>query len=246
MTTDPAGAEDFYTKVIGWGTEAWEGGPTPYQMWTTGHGPIGGLMELPEEARAAGAPSHWLAYIATEDVDATVAKAQELGGSVLMAPMDIPEVGRFAVLSDPHGAAFAAFRPSGDAPGHEGMAHVGEFSWHELMSADMGAAWDFYSELFGWEKTTAMDMGEAGMYQMYKQGGGEGELGGIMNKPPEMPVSCWTFYARVEDLDDTLAKVSSHGGQVLNGPMDVPGGDKVAQCMDPQGAMFAVHWHAEA
>jgi len=245
MTTDPDAAQDFYTKVIGWGTEAFEGGPKPYQMWTTQNGPLGGVMELPEEARASGAPPHWLAYIATDDVDATVAKAGELGGQVYMQPMDIPDVGRFAVLSDPHGAVFAAFKPAGESPKHEGMPRVGEFSWHELMTEDYGAAFDFYSELFGWEKTTAMDMGEMGTYQMYGRAGGN-ELGGMMNRPPEMPVSCWTFYTRVDDLDGTLERVTSNGGQILNGPMEVPGGDKVAQCMDPQGAMFAVHWSAQA
>ena len=235
MTTDPAAAQDFYTKVIGWGTETWEGAEEPYDMWTNARGPLGGVMQLPEEARAQGAPPHWLAYIAVEDVDATVAKATELGGNVLMPPMDIPEVGRFAVLADPAGAVIAAFRPEGEAPGPDGMPGVGEMSWHELMTDDYNSAFEFYAALFGWEKTTAMDMGEAGVYQMYGRGVG-GDLGGMMNRPPEVPVSCWTFYTRVEDIDETIGRVTDNGGTVLNGPMDVPGGDKVAQCLDPQGA----------
>ncbi len=246
VTTDPGAARDFYTNVIGWGRETWEAGPTPYEMWVAEGGPIGGVVELPEEARQSGAPPHWLAYIAVEDVDATAGRAVELGGKVLVPGQDIPTVGRFAILADPTGAVFAAFRPEGEAPGHDGMARIGEMSWHELMSEDYQAAFDFYAELFGWQKTTAMDMGpEQGIYQMYGRGEGH-ELGGMMNKPPQVPVSCWMFYTRVGDLDATLEKVTANGGMVVHGPMDVPGGDRVAACVDPQGAAFAVHWSAQS
>ena len=81
MTSDPAAAQAFYGSVMGWGTEAFEGGPEPYDMWTRDGQPLGGLMQLPEEAVAAGAPPHWLAYIGTPDVDATSARAGDLGAS---------------------------------------------------------------------------------------------------------------------------------------------------------------------
>ena len=84
MTTDEEAAQKFYREVIGWNTQAWEGSPSPYTMFTAGEGPVGGSMALPEEARAMGAPPHWLAYTATPDIDATVAKATELGAEVLM------------------------------------------------------------------------------------------------------------------------------------------------------------------
>ena len=246
MTTDPAGARDFYTNVLGWGTETWDGGEQPYDMWTAPSGALGGVMELPPEAVAQGAPPHWMAYIAVEDVDATVEKGTSLGGTVLVPPMDIPTVGRFSVMADPHGAVFAAFRPEGEAPGHDEAPGVGEFSWHELVTEDYDAAFDFYSALFGWQKTDAMDMGPAGTYQMYGRGVGP-DLGGMMNKPPQMPEempASWWFYARVDDIDAALERVKENGGTVASGPMDVPGGDKVAQCQDPQGAWFAVHWTA--
>lgn len=240
MTPDPGAAQVFYQQVVGWGTEVFEGGPKPYDMWTRDGQPIGGVMELPEEASAAGAPPHWLAYIGTPDVDATTARAADLGATVLVAPQDIPTVGRFSVLADPDGAVFATFAPAMDAPPHPGMPSEGDFSWRELISKDYEQGFEFYSELFGWKVHEDMDMGEYGIYRIYGMDGPP--LGGIMNRPPEMPVGAWLLYVRVEDLDAAVDRVKDAGGQVLNGPMDVPGGDRVAQCRDPQGAMFALHW----
>lgn len=242
MTTDPDAAVPFYKEVLGWGTETWQGpseGMPPYKMWMVGEGPIGGVMELPEQARAAGAPPHWLAYVAVEDADSIVAKAKGLGATVHVPPQDIPEVGRFAVLADPSGAVFALLQPSGDAPGHDGQPKVGEFSWHELMADNHAEALEFYQELFGWEKHDTMDMGEAGIYQLFGRGGVP--AGGMMNKPPEMPMGAWNVYARVTDVDEAASRVSAGGGTVLHGPMEVPGGDRVAVCQDPQGAVFSIH-----
>jgi len=241
MTTDPDAAQSFYTKLIGWGTQVWDG-PMPYTMWTNEDTPLGGVMALPDEAKQAGAPPHWLAYIYTSDVDGTVAKAEENQAKVLVPAQDIPKVGRFAVIADPQGAAFAVYTPATDTPANPGPPAIGEYSWHELNTSDHENAWGFYETLFGWKKTDTMDMGEMGTYQMYTTAGGEIPLGGMFNKPKEMPgPPFWLYYVRVDDVHKSVEKVKELGGQVLNGPMEVPGGDHVAQCMDPQGAAFALH-----
>jgi predicted enzyme related to lactoylglutathione lyase len=240
MTTDVEDAKSFYTKLIGWGTTLWNGMGQPYTMWTKGETPLGGVMELPEDARSAGAPPHWMGYVLVPDVDATLAQVKKLEGMVLVPGTDIPTVGRFGVFNDPQGAALAVFTPIEEAPGG-GPPKAGDFSWHELATSDPVAAFSFYEKLFGWEKTEAMDMGEMGIYQMYKKRGGEFPLGGIFKRPAEMPVSAWLFYAMVKEVHDSVETVKKLGGQVLNGPMEVPGGDFIAQCMDPQGAMFAIH-----
>lgn len=246
MSTDPEGARDFYGEVVGWTVTPFEGAPEPYDMWTTADGPVGGVMQLPDDARAQGIPSHWLAYIATPDVDATAARASELGGGVIMGPQDIPTVGRFAVLRDPFGAVFCGFTPAGESPHHGGRPRPGEISWHELMSDDYEKAFDFYADLFGWEKGTAMDMGEAGIYQLFRRPGAEMDDGGIMNRPAEVPMSAWLYYVNTADLDGAVETVKGAGGQVLHGPMEVPGGDRICVCMDPQGAAFALHQFADA
>jgi uncharacterized protein len=230
MTPDPEGAQAFYARIAGWGTT----------VWTRGEAPLGGLMELPETARAAGSPPHWLAYVSTPDVDAAAQRAAELGGNVMVPPTDIPTVGRFAVLADPQGATFAVFAAAASTPGHDGPAEIGEFSWHELATTDVDAAFAFYADLFGWAKGEAHDMGPAGVYQLFA-GNGQ-DLGGMFVKPAEMPgPPSWLFYARVPDVNAAVEAVKTAGGQLLNGPMEVPGGSRIAQCMDPQGAKFAVH-----
>jgi predicted enzyme related to lactoylglutathione lyase len=195
-------------------------------------------MTLPAEAKAAGAPSHWLGYVTVPDTDATLAQATRRGAKTHMGPIDIPEVGRIAVIGDPQGAAITLFTPT---PGGEPPAE-GVVSWHELATDDWKKAWDFYQELFGWQKGEAMDMGPMGIYQIFTIDGTPS--GAMFNRPPQIPVSNWLYYFRVTDLDETVAKTNSNGGKILNGPMDVPGG-RIAQCMDPQGAAFAVHWIKE-
>lgn len=243
MTTDPGGAADFYTKVAGWGTQDWNGGGKPYTMWTTKDAPIGGVMELPPDMQAA-MPPHWIGYVGVPDVDESAKQAEALGGRVLTPPMDIPDVGRFAVISDPQGAAIAIFTPKAGPSQPEHVPNVGEISWHELTTTDHKAAYDFYQKLFGWDKTGEFDMGEMGSYQTY--GRNDQSLGGMFTKPADMPMPPnWLYYIRVANVDEAAERVKSLGGQVLNGPMDVPGGDRIAQCMDPQGAAFAVHSRAD-
>lgn len=242
LTTDPQAAIGFYKKSVGWGTQAWDQDPS-YVMWTVKGTPIGGLMVLPEAARKMGAPPSWLMHVAVPDVDATVRQATSLDASTYVPPRDIPTVGRFAVLADPQGATFAVFTPATTTPGHDGPALPGEFSWHELATTDWRAAWSFYERLFGWTKLHAMDMGPAGTYQMFGRMGQT--LGGVYNKPREMTAPPhWLCYVLVSSADGAVPLVTRLGGTVVNGPMEVPGGDRIAMCVDPQGAAFAVHARA--
>lgn len=199
-------------------------------------------MELPEEARKMGAPPNWMSYVCVPDVDATAARVVELGGQLMAPAFDIPEVGRIGIIGDPQGAVLGIFAHAGDEM--DAMSGVGTVVWHELLTSDPTGAWSFYSELFGWEKTDAMDMGPGGTYQMYGVPGSGGSLGGFMQKPAEIPgPSCWLYYINVADLDAALVMVRELGGQVQSGPMVVPGpsGDRIAQCIDSQGAFFALH-----
>lgn len=238
LTTDIEGAKRFYAQAVGWEMQPYEKDPS-YTMWTTGGTPLGGLMALPEEARRMGAPPNWMAYISTLDADATAKQAKSLGGKILAGPMDLPDIGRFAVIRDPQGAVFAAYRSSGWSPTHTGD-QVGEFSWHELVTTNYQAAFEFYRALFGWETAGSHEIGGMGVYHMFGRAGKT--LGGMFNKSPQTPgPPTWLYYVHVESADRAVDRVKAAGGKVLNGPMEVPGGDRVAQCMDPQGAAFAVH-----
>lgn len=236
MTTDTKAAIAFYSEVVGWKTQPWETGE--YTMWVGSQGPLGGVMTLPEQAKQAGAPPHWMSNVQVANVDATLAQVTERGGKVLVPAQDIPKVGRFGVIADPQGASLAVFAPASDMQGHD-TAKPGEFSWHELLTSDHEAAFSFYSALFGWERISEFDMGPMGKYLLYGRGGKQ--YGGMMTKTPDMPMPpSWMYYVTTGDLAAALTRAKGMGAKVLNGPMDVPGGQRIAQLMDPQGAAFAL------
>jgi uncharacterized protein len=242
-TSDPAAAQRFYSAITGWGTQAFEGTGTPYTMWINGENPIGGVMQLPAELSSQGVPPNWLPYIGTDDVDETVAEAAQLGGKIIVPPQDIPTMGRFAVLADPQGATFAVYKSAQDMPEPEFAPQRGDASWHELTTTDYTAAFDFYHKLLGWEKQSEMDVGGGTMYLMYGRTSDGPMLGGMWtwNNPDQTMPPNWLLYFKVDDVDQTAERIKQLGGQILNGPMDVPGGDRVAQAMDPQGAAFGIH-----
>jgi len=233
LTTDTAGAAAFYPRVVPWRTQP--SSMPGYTLWMAGQTQIGGLTALPQEA--GGPPPHWLIYVGTPSVDASCLQAQSLGARVLKAPADIPNVGRFAVLSDPQGATFALFTPgSGPPPGPEPLQ--GGFSWHELATTDVAGAARFYGELFGWRKGRAHDMGAMGTYQIFEHAGNQ--AGGMCNvQGPSIPPS-WLSYVHVADSNRAVAAAKATGGRLMHGPIEVPGGSWIALMMDPQGGAFAV------
>ena len=235
MTTDVDAAIDFYGKVLRLGTAPFD---ADYLMWTAGGVPIGGVMKLPDEAQAMGAPPHWLSYLAVDDVDETAVRALSMGGRAYVEPQAIPGGGKFAVLADPQGATFGIHMHA-EAP-DPGATPELEFTWHELVTTDVNAARTFYRELFGWEEQDVMDMGPGGMYHIFGLDGKN--LGGMYNKPPDMLAPPhWLPYAHIDDADAFAETVTRHRGKILNGPVDVPGGGRVVQVADRQGAAFAVY-----
>ena len=242
LAGDGEAAKAFYTEAIGWKTQEWTGGDNPYTMWVAGETPIGGVMQLLPEHEQAGLKPHWWAHVAVDDVDAAAKRALELGGRIVTPPTDIPEIGRFAVITDPQGAEISLFTPKGEAMAPD-RTKTGLVGWHELNTTDHDAAWKFYSELFGWRHTSALDLGEWGTYFMFRHADDpeEASLGGMFDSAKQlgMPPS-WLYYVNVEEMDGTLARIKERGGEVCHGPMEVPGGGRTAQCKDPQGVVFAI------
>lgn len=237
LTTDTGASQRFYTELIGWDTASWRTDDQPYMLWMNRQQQVGGLMELPE--LGAGAAPHWLGYVSTPDCDASVALASQLGARTLMPSMDVPQVGRIAVIADPQGAVIGIFTPLEEHADEDRDPRVGEFSWHELVTTDHAAAFPFYEKIFGWARTEAMELGELGVYQMYGRNGRS--LGGMFNRSPDIPGPMWLYYIRVDDVDAAAAKIRKLGGRVVLDPKDVPDGGRIVQALDPQGAMFALY-----
>jgi len=240
MTPDPAAAEKFYRAVFGWTAKDVSVGDMSYSTFSAGDLTIGGMMRLTDEAKQKGTPPCWTGYVLVNDVDDYVTRIQKAGGKLMQPAADVPGVLRFAVVSDPQGAVFIIFKgaqkpmavePALDTPGNVG--------WHELHAGDGNSAFDFYGKLFGWKKTQAMDMGEMGTYQLFTQDGGV-DSGGMMTRMPATPGPFWMFYFNVDAIDAAAERVTKAGGKVAMGPHQVPTGQWIANCTDPQGAWFSI------
>jgi uncharacterized protein len=186
-------------------------------------------------------PPFWAMYLGTPKLEDTVAQIKRLGGSEMSPVIEIPTVGRLQMLKDPQGAAFYIIQPATTEERPEKQAEVGEGSWHELMTTDAAAAMTFYSQVFGWQPSETLDMGAMGKYHMFNRP--HGMIGGMMNKPPELSnvPPYWTIYFRVPDINAAVERIKKNGGKIVNGPMEVPGGDWIVNAIDPQGAGFALH-----
>lgn len=238
LTPDIEGAKRFYGEIVGWTTTAYPSpaGGMPYTIWSMGETGVGGLANPPENAPMEPG---WLAYFHVDDIDAKLAQVEQAGGRTLMPATDLPGVGRIALVTDPQGAPFYLMKPS-PPPGMEGDStsfspHLpGRCSWNELVTSDQKAALPFYGALFGWTSNEAMPMGAMGDYT-FIDGGGE-RLGAMMNRAsPNQPLR-WSFYFRVPSADAAAEQVKALGGQVVAGPMEVPGGQRIVMAIDPQGA----------
>jgi hypothetical protein len=236
LTTDMAAATDFYGRVVGW--EAKHGAAAfPYTVFSAGGIEIGGLMELPPDARRMGATPRWVGYVEVDDIDGTVDRLKRLGGSVFVPPTD-SNIGRVSIVADPQAATFglvAGLQRSGALREPQTPGQVG---WHELLAADGRKAFEFYSELFGWQKSAPRENDLLETYQLIAAGGRT--FGGMFPKLPRVPVPFWLYYVEVDDIATAAARVKEGGGRVVQGPMELEGGGWIARCIDPQDAMFSL------
>jgi predicted enzyme related to lactoylglutathione lyase/uncharacterized protein YbaA (DUF1428 family) len=240
LTTDAEAAQKFYASVLEW-KFADSGQPAvDYRIVNAGENPVGGLMAITKDMADHGARPTWLGYVAVDDVDASVAEIQERGGSLQMAAMDIPMVGRIAMVADPHGAPFYVMKPQGEGKSlafADDRPRPGHCAWNELRTPGQPASWKFYGELFGWRPDGEMDMGPMGKYQFIRHGR---VIGAMMPNGAEMGPPRWNQYFRVENIDTAKVAVEAGGGKVVQGPDEIPGGDFSMNCVDPQGADFGL------
>jgi uncharacterized protein len=239
MTPDADGAQAFYSTVLDWKIANPANDGFDYrEIQAADDGYVGGILQITPEME--GAQPGWVGYIAVDNVDASVASIENAGGRLCMPARNMEGVGRFAMMFDPQGALFyvmtsatgetsTAFAAQAPNPGH--------CAWNELRTSDQAGAMAFYTSQFGWAKDGELDMGPMGAYEFLKHGV---VIGAMMKNPAPQAPSHWCFYFRVAHIDAALTRVKDAGGQIVNGPHQVPTGDWTAQGIDPQGAMFAL------
>lgn len=244
MSSDPEGSKAFYEAVVGWSMTTGHGDTNNYGFITAeDKAMVGGVLRLTSEMTGHGARPCWLGYIGVDDVDASIAKIEAAGGKTLMSANDIEMAGRVAMVSDAGGAPIYIMTPNPPPGGGESTAFApkpnpGHCGWNELMAADGPRETAFYSAQFGWSLPEPMDMGPMGQYQFIAHDGER--VGAIMTKAPQVPNAMWNHYFWVPSIDAAAAAIKASGGQVINGPMEVPGPLWIVQGIDPQGAAFAL------
>ena len=245
LTSDADAAADFYGTVIGWSSQSSGQPDIDYRFFSSGDGTrtqdgVGGFMAINAEMAEHGVRPAWIGYIAVDNVDEAEQRIAQAGGAVLMPAMDIAGVGRMAMVADPQGAAFYVMRGASDETSYSFAKYeqkTGHCAWNELATSDPAGAWAFYGPLLGWSKDGEMEMGPMGTYDFVKS---DVVIGAIMPKMPEMPVSAWSFYFRVADIDAAAKAVNAAGGTLLMEPTEIPGGEFSLNALDPQGAAFGI------
>lgn len=255
MTPDPKGSKAFYEAVVGWTIQPGQpDGPNGVEydhIIRSDGGSNGGMLTLSPEMISGGARPGWLGYLYVSDVDAAAQAITADGGKLLMPPVSI-DVGRFALVTDPQGVPIYIMTPT-PPPGNEDAQSdvydrraVQHVSWNELTTSDVDAARAFYAKHFGFQFNDKFSMGQFGDYWFITEATVQEAIGAMMNKPPHVPMSGWNYYIHVGDIQEAKARVEAGGGQVVHGPMEVPGGDWVLNGIDSQGAPFALVGHKGA
>ncbi|MGW0882790.1 VOC family protein [Streptomyces sp. NPDC002671] len=231
-TTDLEGAKRFYAELFGWRPET---DPRPeaggYTMAHLGDAAVAALTPLYQESQ----PVAWNVSFAVPDADAAARKVEEAGGTVILGPMDVFDVGRFTVALDPTGAAFQLWQARA-FPGAGLFNAPGTLGWVELATRQTDRARDFYTTVFGWSVNAS---------QWYTQWGIDGEdFGGMADMgdrfPQDVPAH-WMPYFAVDDVDAAAEVAVGAGGSVVVPPASMPGGRRIAVLRDAQGAAFGVY-----
>jgi predicted enzyme related to lactoylglutathione lyase len=235
MTSDREGAWAFYSQVLGWKIQ--DSGPEMgnYGMASVDGKMVAGIGSPPDPTQAP--PPAWTTYLATDDLDQTLAAVSSNGGMIAMPAMDVGDSGRMAVAADPTGAFFGIWQAK-DFVGAERVNEPGAMVWNEAMSRDPEAAKRFYAEVFGYSYTPM----EGVDYSTIDGAGPGNTVGGIgamdQSTPAEVPAH-WNTYFMVADADQAVTTATANGGSVAVPAFDTPFG-RMGALTDPQGAMFWV------
>jgi predicted enzyme related to lactoylglutathione lyase len=235
-TSDVDAGISFYSELFGWEAEPVGEDPEQtgnYHMFKQGGKQVAGIGKAMQ-----GMPPVWNVYVAVEDADAALAKAEAEGGTIVIPGFDVFTAGRMGVFTDPGGAFLCVWQP-GDNKGAEIVNAVGAFNMAEVDTRDPDGAQPFYSAVFGWEFAPVEDDGAVVYHQIKLDGR---LVAGLFPIPPGFPDEIpnhWRPYFGVEDLDAAMAKVRELGGQVLQDPVPIPEG-RFVSLLDPFGATFSI------
>jgi predicted enzyme related to lactoylglutathione lyase len=232
---DTERARDFYGALFGWDFDQAPLDTSGYLNALKDGQPVPGIGEA--QPGEPNSQPRWITYIATDDVDASIRRVTEAGGSVLEQPRDVLDLGRTAVAADPTGAVFG-LRQSRRHTGANRVNEPGSLNWNEVMTRDYAAALKFYCAVFGYRLD---DISEEGFsYSVCEiDGRPVGGIGDVMVGTPGDVPAHWLTYFSVADTDAAAAKVTELGGTVQRPPWNTEYG-RLALVTGPFGEFFAL------
>lgn len=229
-TPDIEATKKFYGPLFGWTFNEVPMPDGPYTMIMNGEMPQGGVFDI-KKIPTQGVPPHWMGYVSVPNVDEAAAAAKSAGGAVQMEPMDIPNVGRIAVLGDAQHAHTSAFKSAQGDPPAPDAPPVGNFCWETLNTTDVDAAKKFYAKVYGWQ------VGDfQGMTTFEVDGKGIADAQLAQGGAP----AHWLSFVVVKDLATARTTVSTHGGNVIVDEIPIPGVGKIAIATDNVGAFIGL------
>jgi len=228
MTTDVDRAKAFYSECFNWKIEAGMdmGEAGTYFMVKAGEKPICGLMKSPAPM------SFWGSVVSVVDPDAAVAKAVELGATVMLPPTSMPGVGRYATISDADGATISMLRDEKGDPAMD-MPKVSELFWESLSTSDVARATAFYTQVFDWKAVIGAN--GTTMFSIDGPEGGVADVQVAQGQPPN-----WMTYVVVEKIESGRDRAERLGAKVLAPLFELPSLGRVAVIADPTGAVIGL------
>ncbi len=232
---DPSAAREFYTRLFGWEVYDARAGAGGYLMAYKNDKVVAGIGPRPADLIF----SAWTTYLATDDVDATVARVEACGGELRMPPSDVFDSGRVAVAADPTGGTFGLWQ----AGLHHGSAVFNEhaaYRWNELHTHDYPRALEFYRQVFGYDYHRIGDA-TTPRYAAFTPSGAPHSVGGIRQADAadgEGP-AYWLTWFQVDDVDESVRLAGELGAGVLSPPEITPFG-RGAVLSAPQGETFGL------
>ncbi|MEV8536268.1 VOC family protein [Streptomyces sp. NPDC051211] len=240
MVPDQQAAIDFYCDLFGWQGEVGPPETGGYAVCELKGKPVAGIMAAMNPDGSTPdpmPPAVWTTYLATDSVDSAVEASTAAGGKTVMGPVDVMDLGRMAVLSDPTGAVFGLW----EAREFFGAGIVNEHGaliWNELSTGDPDAAAAYYRKVLPITTAPSAIEGAEDYTELKVEGRGVGGMMNLDNLPPGTPPN-WLAYFNVDDPDSVVAAAERAGGNVLMPAFDMVAG-RMAVLSDPQGGVFAV------
>jgi len=238
---DPDASAAFYGELLGWDATTPDTQAGGYRRFQQEGKDVAGLAPQMQQEQ----PTAWATYVSVADADEIAGRVQAAGGSVIVGPMDVMDIGRLAVFADPSGAVLGVWQPKTFA-GAEIVNEPNSLCWNEVYTRDSEADKRFYSEVFGWSAGRPSFPNAPESYTLWELG--DRVVGGMMEMndefPPDMPPH-WRVCFAVSDTDGVVAKARELGATIVMEPMDMPIG-RFAALVDPQGASFTVMQMAQS